>query len=131
MRWLWLSLGVLLAGCEPRAAVTVVRDGAGYEVHFENCARPGQTLPVKRVEVHRKSAPAGEPVDCVLERTGTGQLADSWRYGDPVPGYELKGCAPLQPGETYRIHVSLGPVVAETVVTVAPDGSLPSVKGCK
>jgi hypothetical protein len=130
MRIVLLLAGLGLAACEPRAAVTMTGDGAGYQMHFENCSRPGQTLPVQRVEVRRTPAASADEVHCSLERIGSEEaLSSSWRYGQAVPGYHMRGCGPLRPGDAYEIRVSLGPVAADAVVTVGAGGALESSAG--
>jgi hypothetical protein len=131
MRCLLLVVaGLGLAACEPRAGVTMTGDGGGYQLQFENCTRPGQKLPVSRVEIRSTSAGAEDAPLCSLDRTGTGQpLTDSWRYGEAVPGYEMRGCTPLEPGGAYRIQVSLGPVAADAEVTVDEGGALRAEHG--
>jgi hypothetical protein len=130
MRAALLIASVGLAACEPRAGVTMTASGGGYEMHFENCTRPGQTLPVQRVEVRRATAGPGE-LHCTFERSEGQAVSDSWRYGQAVPGYDMRGCGAFDPGESYEIRVSLGPVAADAEFTVGPDGKLEwSSGGC-
>lgn len=126
---LLLVAGLGLAACEPRAGVTMTGDGGGYQLQFENCTRPGQKLPVSRVEIRSTAAGAEDAPHCQLDRTDGQPLTDSWRYGEAVPGYEMRGCAPLQPGDAYRIHVSLGPVAADAEVIVDEGGALKAGHG--
>jgi hypothetical protein len=132
MRGLLLAVaGLGLAACEPNAAVTMTRGGGGYELHFDNCSRPGQLLPVGLVEIRRTSAGSADEPHCSLERVEGGEpLSGSWRYGEEVPGYRMRGCSPLRPGDAYRIHVSLGPVAADAEVSLGTGGALAVRGGC-
>lgn len=134
-----LSLGLL--ACDPRAGLAVASDSGRVRVDFLNCSRPAQVLPVKSVEVRavgdRQDGAAGDRLDgappaCELRwREGT-KLTGAWRYGDQVPGYTLRGCAPLAPGRTYEVRAFMAPhTVAKAVFTLESDGRVtPRSGGC-
>jgi hypothetical protein len=118
-----------LTACEPDAGVVVTNVGGRVQVVFVNCSRPAQTLPVKDVEVRRISAGKDAEPECTFSATHYATIVGSWRYGEPVDGYEMHGCGPLQPGETYEVHAITGPSGATAVFKVKPDGDITTRSG--
>src|SRR5690242_10851078 len=100
-----IILGVVqalgLGACDPRAGVNLMEVGGKLQVVFLNCTRPAQRLPVWELEVRRISASANAAPECRLRVLESSTLVNSWRYGEPVAGYEMTGCGPLRAGETY------------------------------
>lgn len=119
-------LCLLIAGCEhfrlsePKVDVGIMRDGDSYKISFKGCSRAETS---HDVEV---------PLIVLLETTGTPRPATledeerhaycqirkqtpsvrnikgSWYYGVAPPGYVVTGCAPLEPGKAYELHVGRG-----------------------
>jgi hypothetical protein len=127
----WLAAAVLLLGCEPRSGLDVRKEAGGYVLHFKNCMRATQVLPIKSVRI---SSSGSQVPQCELtwqDRTQTA-LDWTWTYAAPVPGYKLGECNPLVPGATYDVHIAAGPVGGEARFQLEPDGSVKTIDdGCK
>jgi hypothetical protein len=127
----WLLLLALLAGCEARAGASIQRDGDGYLLTFETCGHPRQLLPIKSIVVRAPGRP--EPV-CTLVRVDVDPklaIVSSWRYRSQPMGYQLRGCAPLEPGRRYEIVTSASGTTSTASFELATDGSVAkSDEGC-
>ncbi len=125
---------LLLAACDPKAAVNVVQSGVGYTVEFENCSRPAQVLPLKSLSIRIAGTDKDVSPWCTLTQGGTSSpaIVGSWKYGDATPGYVMEGCAPLRNDTTYEVQAQIAVALAHSVIRIGGNGELQRTKGgCK
>lgn len=60
-----------------------------------------EPTPVYALMITRKEPHFG----CVLKLAGGPDIWESWRYGESLPGYDVSGCEPLEPGPPYQVSV--------------------------
>jgi hypothetical protein len=126
-----VATALCLFGCEPKSGVLVTKEANGYELHFKNCLRAKQILPVSGVRI---SKPTSQVPECELSWVDHQQPSINWlwTYGKGAPGYRVSDCKPLVPGETYLVHIEAGPAGGDASFQLEADGSVKMLDdGCK
>jgi hypothetical protein len=93
----------------PSAGAAVAREGNGYLVRIINCYDDRVLLPLRALTVdHVVDGKRSRHCELSWSDSNHAPVTGSWRYGSSPPGYQVEGCLPLQPGETYELRLRAG-----------------------
>jgi hypothetical protein len=132
---LLLALVPLLSSCDggqkgdPAVDIQVLKLGTDYVFTFRTCGNHRVEVPT--IEVTRGVAVSREArPQCKIETLdpAVDGLTDRWKYGTTPPGYRMKSCASLQPGNLYEVQVD-GAAGGRRVFVIRGDGTVEQREG--